>query len=113
MSPKNLLMLTEAGTVVLTPTQCRIVPAKNYVIDSFDTSWYIPSIDELILLWNNHYHVNKALQGTGHPLIRLSDSYWSSTEYGIRDAWYIPFTNGNVSFGWKGISRYVRPIRSF
>ena len=88
-------------------------PAKDYVIDSFDTNWYVPSIDELILLWNNRYHVNKALQGSGHPLVRLSDSYWSSTEYGFRDAWYIPFSNGNVTFGWKGISRYVRPIRHF
>jgi hypothetical protein len=50
------------------------------------TDWYLPAIDELSLLWQNRFNVNKTLSGNsnygaiGGATQILNKDYWSSTE---------------------------------
>lgn len=43
-------------------------PAKDWII-SLGADWYLPSIDELSLLWHNRYHVNKTARTIGSTLL--------------------------------------------
>ena len=45
-------------------------PAKTFA-NSLGAGWYIPSIDELVLLWHNRYLVNRALSNNGSELLAM------------------------------------------
>ena len=95
-------------------------PAANYVT-SLGTGWYLPSIDELALLYNNRYLVQKALREGGFTLLSntagnssMPNAYWSSTENSLYGAWYFYFLDGYASSGSnKGHNAFVRGIKSF
>ncbi len=92
-------------------------PAANYVnglsSGSF-TDWYLPSIDELSLLWHNRYTVNKALHGVGGTtLLSTVDYYWSSTEQAAGSAFDFQFNDGQVNSLSKSNSHNLRAIRAF
>src|SRR5690606_24356432 len=58
--------------------------AANYVdglTDGGFPDWYLPSIDELSILWHNRFHANNALNAGGFTLLSNTTTYWSSTEY--------------------------------
>ena len=86
-------------------------PAKTYV-QSLGAGWYLPSIDELIILRNNRFYGNPALS-TGGGTLLTSTYYWSSTESNSTDALYIKFTTGVAGPGVKTGVATVRAIRSF
>ena len=89
--------------------------AKTYV-DGLGTGWYIPSIDELSLLWQARFHVNKAIRsGTGTLLstTETASSYWSSTELVSADALVFIFFTGNANYLNKHNTRRVRAVRAF
>ena len=66
------------------------------------SDWYLPSIDELILLYNQK-----------HIMPELSTYYWSSTEGDNDTAWGQLFTNGiKANINKVGIDD-VRPVRAF
>lgn len=80
------------------------------------SDWYLPSIDELSLLWHSRFNVNKSLSAIGGAtVLPIAASYWSSTENGFGNAWYFNFDAGSANeFGdWKGSPRYVRAVRAF
>ena len=78
-----------------------------------NSDWYLPSIDELNLLYNSRFRVNKALSNiTGASQIG-QNYYWSSTESNSDYAWYYRYTNGNTNDGGKNNSYYVRAVRAF
>jgi len=78
------------------------------------SDWYLPSIDELSLLWHNRFNVNKALSTiSGATALPFSANYWSSTESGSDFAWYFHFTNGYANGYPKSSSNYVRAVRAF
>jgi hypothetical protein len=87
-------------------------PAKDWVNDNFTLEWYLPSIDELNILWDNRIHVNKVLNKLRKPLLSNIDGYWSSTELNEKRA----FTN-SISYGIGDIGKtniyYVRAVRAF
>lgn len=89
-------------------------PAKNWITDHFPGEWYLPSIDELGLLWHSRFHVNKKLNEVGAPLLSNSSNYWSSTELdaSIAFAFYF-YGGGNAYASGKGNSKNVRAIRAF
>ncbi len=65
--------------------------------------WYLPSIYELNLLYQQ-----KAVVGG------LANSfYWSSSEGSDNTAWLQSFSNGDQAFGSKASTVYVRAIRAF
>jgi hypothetical protein len=84
------------------------------------TDWYLPAIDELNLLYNNRFNVNKTLSGNSSfgPIsgaTRINyNNYWASTEDNATSAWIFGFSNGFPNPGAsKGNSNYVRAVRKF
>jgi hypothetical protein len=95
------------------------------------TDWYLPAIDELSLLWQNRFNVNKTLSGNsnygtiGGATQILNKNYWSSTEIEVTIifppttagyAWLMNFgTNiANLLFSISKEQLYsVRAIRKF
>ena len=73
------------------------------------TDWYIPSKDELNLLY-----LNRNLVGN---FSNWPNWYWSSSEWRPwapeQNAWYQYMDDGTVSFESKGAQKGVRAIRSF
>jgi len=95
-------------------------PARTYV-ESFGTGWYVPSIDELSLLYQNRYQVAQGLELIGgtpiSTLDAVANNYWSSTEFSSSYAWYFSMATG-VAAGTpgsganpKGNNRRVRAIQ--
>jgi hypothetical protein len=76
--------------------------------------WYLPSLRELMILWNNSYTVDRSLiQITGatqmHP-----NSHWSSTEYNYNTPFFLDFVQGYAGASYfKSHPLYVRAVRAF
>jgi len=76
------------------------------------TDWYLPAIDELFKLYSNRWEVEQGISNA--PGTQLGfNSYWSSTEFNITNAWFFSFTNGFASNVIKSSPAYVRAIRKF
>jgi hypothetical protein len=91
----------------------------NYSI-ALVTDWYLPAIDELNLLYNNRFNVNRTLQAassagsiSGAQIIESTIVYWSSTEHTGNSAWGMVFGQGNTFTGNKATTYSVRAIRKF
>ena len=71
--------------------------------------WYLPSIDELELMYNTI--------GNGGPEGNIggfgNNWYWSSSEYGSYYAWFVNFNNGDMIYFNKNSTDRVRVIRAF
>lgn len=92
-----------------------------YSKDGF-TDWYLPAVDELSLLWNNRFNVNKTLSTiSGAQLLGGVNTptsiiyYWSSSEASSYAAFYYNFFHGTVFYENKYSDQglYIRPIRQF
>lgn len=91
-------------------------PAANYVnglTDGGFTDWYLPSIDELSLLWHNRFHANKGLNDVGATLLSNTAVYWGSTELNATIAFYFDFGSGNAGDDNKANTYSVRAVRAF
>jgi len=78
------------------------------------SDWYLPSIDELSLLWHSRFNVNKSLSAIGGAtVLPYSANYWSSTEDGSNYAWYFFFYDGDAYVNGKYNTVYVRAVRAF
>ncbi len=87
-------------------------PAKTWVA-SLGTDWYLPSIDELTILRQNRFHINKGLHKAGADLLSNSDNYWSSTENNKETANFLNFSTGKSGSESKVNSYKVRAVRTF
>jgi len=87
-------------------------PAATYIA-TLGTGWYLPSIDELALLYYNRYSAEKGLRAGGNTLLSSSTAYWSSTEYNATLAYYFYFTNGVANNTTKSNTLTVRGVRAF
>ena len=86
--------------------------AATYIA-TLGAGWYLPSIDELSLLWQSRFTSNKSLNAGGFTLLSTTANYWSSTEYFATDAFYFYVGNGNATnYGKTGILS-VRGVRAF
>lgn len=82
--------------------------------NSGQSDWYLPSIDELSLLWQNRFNVNKSLSTIGGATaLSFSASYWSSSEYDAYYAWDFDFINGSAFYNNKVTTLFVRAVRAF
>jgi len=70
-------------------------PARTW-IETLGAGWYLPSIDELCILWHNRFHVNNST-ASGLILLSSNANYWSSTEYSATNAFNFNFNNGNAN----------------
>jgi hypothetical protein len=82
--------------------------------------WYLPSFDELSLLWQNRFNVNRTLSGNSYigSIVGAYEigpnSYWSSTELNSNLALPFDFASGGLaSTLQKGAFYRVRAIRKF
>jgi hypothetical protein len=87
-------------------------PAATYIA-SLGAGWYLPSIDELALLYYNRYSAQKGLRTSGNTLLSNIAYYWSSTEYNANSAYAFNFnlgyaTNANKAGAGTAIVRGVR-----
>jgi hypothetical protein len=91
-------------------------PAKTY-INSLGTGWYLPSIDELFLLFALRYNADKALRQGGYNILSTDGIsghlYWSSTENNLNQAkGFFPVSGGYGDYN-KTDLRIARAIRAF
>ena len=85
---------------------------QSYLTGLGGSGWYVPSIDELRLLLNNRFYVNKALQGGGGTLVLYND-YWSSTEIDQDNATSLWFKESHSYIGLKSGLGCIRGIKNF
>ena len=88
-------------------------PAKDWITSSFSINWYLPSIDELSILYKNRFHVNKALNDANETLLSNIAWYWSSTEFDATNAFLFSFHNGSQAHGPKTNTYSVRAVKAF
>jgi hypothetical protein len=88
-------------------------PAKAWITSNFSSEWYLPSRDELSLLWHSLFHVNRRLFVLGLTPIPATGFYWSSTESNASNAVYFDFFYGSAFSTGKTSSNNVRAIRGF
>ena len=77
------------------------------------TKWFLPSMRDLITLYNAKSYVNASLSLTASSgATTLTESYyWSSTEYSNYGAWILGMSDGNRGAFSKYLNgRYVRPV---
>ena len=79
------------------------------------SDWYLPSIDELSLLWHNRFNVNKSLSSIGGATVLpfSAVNYWSSSEFNASNAWGLLCFDGSASYNGKGGTNSVRAVRAF
>ena len=79
------------------------------------TKWFLPSMRDLITLYNAKSYVNASLSLTASSGAKtLTESYyWSSTEYTSGSAWRLGMYGGNRSNNDKNYNYYVRPVLAF
>ncbi len=78
------------------------------------SDWYLPSIQELNMLWNNYYTVARSIsQIAGATQLGNNAFYWSSSENNAYYAWGYTFDYGSASNGNKYGAYSVRAVRAF
>ena len=84
------------------------------LVSGNQNDWYLPSIDELSLLWQNRFNVNKSLSTiAGATIIENLYFFWSSTEGDGNLAWNFSFYSGTANYNNKFNTYFVRAIRAF
>ena len=90
-------------------------PVAAYIA-TLGTGWYLPSVDELGLLFYNRYSAQKGLRLGGNTLLQwnsLTAWYWSSSEYDASYAFRYSFLDGVADQNIKTTACYVRAVRAF
>jgi hypothetical protein len=78
-----------------------------YSSASGSTDWFLPSTEELELIYNRIH-----LAGLGD--FPTNDYYWTSTEdTGFNTAMHVSFADGSANFSTKSNAHRVRAVRSF
>lgn len=83
------------------------------LVSGGQSDWYLPSIQELNMLWNNYYTVARVLSQISGAAQLSNNYYWSSSEYDNNHAWYFNFFNGLTNYFNKNSPYYVRAVRAF
>ena len=86
-------------------------PARTWV-ETLGAGWYLPSIDELSLLWHNRFHVNNST-ANGLTLLSTTAYYWSSTENNATGAFLFYFPYGYALYDYKTSTSSIRAVRAF
>ena len=81
---------------------------------SLGSDWYLPAVDELLLIHENQVAINRGLNRRGYEEI-TNKYYWSSTEDDDYEfcAWYVDVYGGDtLNFNKRG-NYYVRAVSAF
>jgi len=82
----------------------------DFEFESF-SDWYLPSKDELNLMYYNIGNGSSEDNIGGFEL--FGNPYWSSSEYNEDYGWYVGFNYGSTNDYYKSDFGRVRPIRAF
>ena len=75
--------------------------------------WWLPSLGEMMMIYANMTKINYALSLISGAEQLAATWYWTSTEYGATDAWYLYLSDG-MYFSAKASGRYrVRAVSAF
>jgi len=88
---------------------------NDLVVSEGDISygdWYLPSLEELTLMWQNRAIIDLTAVTNGGSSFENSP-YWSSTEVGYAHAAVFRFEEGISQNVWKEFETNVRAIRAF
>ncbi len=77
------------------------------------SDWYLPSIQELSMLWNNYYTVARSLTQISGATQLQPNGYWSSTEFLSNGGFSFYFDRGLSDPSNKGNPSIVRAVRAF
>jgi hypothetical protein len=81
---------------------------------SGESDWYLPSPDELSLIWQNRFNLNRIFANMSGATQLNNIYYWTSREYDDARAWLVDFNTGIVNFAGKSSTApFVRAIRKF
>lgn len=100
-----------ANTALLPTTGFTASGAKIFAT-GLGAGWYVPSIDQLSLLFQNRYAVNRALNALSATEISNSN-HWSSTERSSTSAYYFSFDDGHIKDTQKTTTYTVRAVKDF
>ncbi|MEA3448684.1 MAG: DUF1566 domain-containing protein [Bacteroidota bacterium] len=84
---------------------------NEYTFEEYG-DWYLPSDQELLLMYNNKDVIDVTAANNGGSAF-TTDIYWSSTEGVLTNARDCYFSNGNLVWEGKAFENRVRPIRKF
>ena len=79
---------------------------------SYGEGWYLPTMDELKLIYNNKSTINSTLTANGYEIFGI-DYYWSSSEVDVSYAYRISFSNGESTRNSKYFTSPVRAVLAF
>ncbi|WP_158849446.1 DUF1566 domain-containing protein [Algibacter sp. L1A34] len=109
-----------ANTLAITAAYPDIDTAAKLCLNFEDdeyADWYLPSLDELNLIYTNKNKINAtAIANEGEVFKTLDDdrsNYWSSSEEVEINAWLIQFDTGLTKTYYKTYIQNIRPIRAF
>ena len=83
------------------------------LVSGGQSDWYLPSIQELNMLWNNYYTVTRALSQISGATQLSNSVYWSSSENYNNYAWHFSFSYGDTYYNVKYNTYRVRAVRAF
>ena len=83
------------------------------LVSGGQSDWYLPSIQELNMLWNNYNTVARVLSQISGATQLYNNYYWSSSEFSTDFAWYFYFLSGYPNYLTKARTSYVRAVRAF
>jgi hypothetical protein len=83
------------------------------LVSGGQSDWYLPSIQELNMLWNNYYTVNRALSQISGATQLSNSVYWSSSEFTNYLACGFNFYYGYTLDYNKSNTYCVRAVRAF
>ena len=83
------------------------------LVSGGQSDWYLPSIQELNMLWNNYYTVTRALSQISGATQLSNSVYWSSSERNYNYAWSFYFYDGTTDYLTKYTAFCVRAVRAF
>ncbi len=83
------------------------------IISNTYGDWYLPSLEELKLMYENKAIINATAAKHGGSSFSSVGIYWSSTQYGPPTAWCVMFKDGSSSGDFKVFKHYVRAVRAF
>jgi hypothetical protein len=105
----NSTSIMNAGPAVGTaPQLCDAYSSGGF------SDWYLPSIDELLLIHAARYTLNRNMLQIPGSVPFGTEDYWSSTESNSTDAYSVYFLNGTATINYKDDwYNRVRAIRAF
>lgn len=82
---------------------------------SLGDGWYLPAVDELLLIYENKSIINRMLNEKGYGEV-VDGLYWSSTEVEEEPdcAWYVNMNDGDSNYNSKNYIEFsVRAVSVF